>query len=50
MARKGTKYECGECGAVVVVDKECDCSPCDLICCGTQMKEMKAEAKLKAKK
>ncbi len=52
MARKGTKYECGECGVVVAVDKDCACAPCDLICCGVPMKEVKTKttAKAKAKK
>jgi len=54
MARKGTKYECGECGVVMVVDKACGCEPCDLVCCGVPMKKVepktKPEAKSKAKK
>ncbi len=51
MAKKGTKYECGECGAVMVVDTPCACAPCDLVCCGAPMKEVKTkEAKPKAKK
>jgi hypothetical protein len=49
VAKKGTKYKCEECGLVVVVDETCGCSPCDLICCGTQMKEVKPKAKAKAK-
>ncbi len=42
MAKKGTKYKCGQCGVVVVVDEACGCSPCDLLCCGESMKEVKA--------
>lgn len=42
MAKKGTKYKCGQCGVVVVVDEACGCSPCDLLCCGEPMKEVKA--------
>ena len=49
MAKKGAKYKCEECGLVVVVDEACGCSPCDLICCGAPMKEVKPKAKVKAK-
>lgn len=45
MAKKGAKYKCEECGVVMVVDEECDCVPCDLICCGAPMKEVKPKAK-----
>jgi len=45
MAKKGAKYKCENCGLVVVVDEECGCAACDLICCGVQMKEVKAKAK-----
>jgi len=48
MAKKGAKYKCEECGLVVVVDKACGCTECNLICCGKPMKEAKA-AKPKAK-
>ena len=47
MAKKGDKYKCGECGLVVVVDETCGCSPCDLICCGAPMKEVKPKPKAK---
>ncbi|NWG10758.1 hypothetical protein HXY33_03270 [Candidatus Bathyarchaeota archaeon] len=51
MAKKGAKYKCEECGLVVVVDRACECAPCDLICCGVPMKEQKvAKPKPKAKK
>jgi hypothetical protein len=49
MAKKGTSYKCPECGAVVVVTEACDCTPCDLICCGVPMEEAKPKAKAKAK-
>jgi hypothetical protein len=39
--KKGEKYECGECGLVVVVDDTCGCSPCNLVCCNVPMKEVK---------
>ena len=45
VAKKGAKYKCNECGLVVVVDEACGCSPCDLICCGVPMKEVKPKAK-----
>jgi hypothetical protein len=38
---KGAKYECGECGLVVVVDEPCGCATCELICCEIPMKEVK---------
>ncbi len=47
---KGARYECEECGIVVLVDETCGCSECDLVCCDTPMKEVKKEAKPKAKK
>jgi len=50
MAKKGSKYKCEECGVVVVVDNPCTCAPCDLICCGVPMKEVKPGAAKKAKK
>lgn len=49
MAKKGSKYECPECGIVVMVDEVCDCAPCDLICCGVPMKEVKPKATKKGK-
>ena len=35
--KKGTKWKCGECGLIVVVDDECGCNPCDLTCCHVPM-------------
>ncbi|HEY3277380.1 MAG TPA: hypothetical protein VGJ94_12230 [Syntrophorhabdaceae bacterium] len=35
--KKGSKFECAECGMVVVVDEACSCPACDLICCGESM-------------
>ncbi len=49
MAQKGAKYKCNTCGVVMVVDKACGYTPCDLICCGVPMKEVKAKAKPRAK-
>jgi len=52
--KKGEKYECAECGLVIVVEDPCGCEPCDLICCSVPMKPVaagasKAKAKTKAK-
>jgi len=41
--KKGERYECGECGLIIVVDNPCSCSQCDLMCCDVQMKEVKKE-------
>jgi hypothetical protein len=41
MAKKGETRKCGECGVVVMVTEECDCEPCDIICCGVPMKPVK---------
>ena len=43
--KKGDKYECPECGLVVLVADPCGCSSCDLICCGAPMKEAEEKAK-----
>lgn len=48
VAKKGDKYKCEKCGVVLVVDEDCGCSACDVICCGTPMKPVKA-APAKAK-
>jgi len=49
VAKKGVRYRCNTCGVVMMVDKACGCTPCDLICCGAAMEEVKAKAKPKAK-
>jgi hypothetical protein len=43
--KKGEKYECKECGMVVVVEDVCDCDDCEIECCETPMKKVKAPAK-----
>jgi len=43
--KKGSKWECGECGLVVVVDDPCDCTSCELMCCEIPMKEVKTKTK-----
>jgi hypothetical protein len=45
MVKKGDKYECGNCGIVLMVDEACDCAPCDIVCCGAPMKQVKPKAK-----
>ncbi len=55
VAKKGEQYTCEECGVTMVVADPCGCAPCDLVCCGVPMKEVKeakpkAAAKPKAKK
>lgn len=44
MARKkGEKYECDECGLVIVVEEPCECDEtCELVCCQEPMKPVKA--------
>ncbi len=46
--KKGEKYECEECGMIILVEDPCGCEECDLICCGEPMKPVKA-AKANAK-
>lgn len=36
--KKGDVYGCDKCGVEVKVEKDCGCAPCDLVCCGEQMK------------
>ncbi len=36
---KGSKLSCRECGLELKVVDDCSCvSPCDVLCCGEQMK------------
>jgi len=44
--KKDEKYECEECGIVVVVDNPCGFSPCNLTCCNIPMKEVKKKTKV----
>ena len=50
MVKKGQKFKCGQCGVVVVVDEACGCNPCDIVCCGEPMKEVKPSPAAGAKK
>jgi hypothetical protein len=44
LARKNReKYECEDCGLVVLVENPCGCDEtCELVCCGEPMKPVKA--------
>ncbi|MDD1747793.1 MAG: hypothetical protein LUQ16_08530 [Methanomassiliicoccales archaeon] len=36
--KKGEKYECPECGLVVVIEDDgCECTECDVVCCTVPM-------------
>jgi hypothetical protein len=50
LAKKGEKFECEECGLVVVIEDPCGCEEVELICCEAPMKPAKAKAKPKTKK
>ena len=41
--KKGSKWECEECGLVMIVDDPCGCVACELLCCEVPMKEVKAK-------
>ena len=47
--KKGDKYTCEDCGLVLLVEDPCECDPCEIVCCGTPMKPVKAAEKPKAK-
>ena len=32
--KKGDVYVCEECGLEVIINKDCECESCDLLCCG----------------
>jgi hypothetical protein len=49
LAKKGEKFECEECGLVVVIEDPCGCEEVELICCKAPMKPTKAKAKTKSK-
>ena len=40
VAKKGEKYKCEECGLVVLVDEDCGCAVCDIVCCDVPMKKV----------
>jgi hypothetical protein len=41
--KKGEKYKCDDCGLVVVVEDDCGCQECDIVCCSAPMKQVKEE-------
>ena len=43
--KKGSQWECGECGLVVIVDDPCGCAACELLCCEVLMNEVKTKTK-----
>jgi hypothetical protein len=47
--KAGEKYECEECGLVVVVEDVCGCDDCKIVCCEEPMKKVKAPVKKAAK-
>jgi len=46
--KKGEKYQCEDCGLVVLIEDPCGCETCERVCCGEPMKHVKA-AKAKSK-
>ena len=47
--KKGEKYQCDECGLVVVVEDPCGCEVVELMCCEAPMKPVKVPIKTKPK-
>lgn len=48
--KKGERYKCDICGLVVLVEDDCGCNDCDIVCCAAPMKLVEKEkAKPKAK-
>lgn len=37
-SKQSTTYTCDTCGIVLAVVDPCDCTPCDVICCGENMR------------
>jgi len=35
--KKGDRYECDECGLVILVENPCTCESCEIVCCGEPM-------------
>jgi hypothetical protein len=48
-SKKGEKYQCDECGLVVVVEDPCGCETVELMCCEAPMKPVKVPIKTKPK-
>jgi len=47
--KKGDKYQCEDCGLVILVEEPCDCETTEIVCCGEPMKPLKANEKPKPK-
>lgn len=47
---KGERYACTECGMVVLVEDDCGCEECDIVCCDVPMVPVKAKKKAAKKK
>ena len=41
---RGTILACRQCGMEVQVVKDCGCDPCEVSCCGEQMKAKRARS------
>ena len=39
-AKKAKKFVCDACGMVVAVEEPCACDPCDITCCGQDMRAL----------
>jgi hypothetical protein len=49
MPKKGDRYQCDDCGLVVLVEDACDCVPeCKVVCCDQPMKKVTTKAPAKA--
>jgi hypothetical protein len=48
-SKKGEKYQCDECGLIVVIEDPCGCEVVELMCCEAPMKPVKKAAKAKKK-
>lgn len=52
--KKGEKYECPECGLVIIIEDDgCECGECDVVCCSVPMELVmrgKPAKKVSAKK
>jgi len=36
--KKGERYQCEDCGLVILVEDPCGCESCEIVCCGEPMK------------
>lgn len=48
--KKGDKYKCPDCGLVIVIEEECGCESCTLLCCDVPLKKVRAKAAAKPAK